>query len=228
MKNGQASIKTGNVDFGIRSPVNINNSVFSYWDTTWTPRNKSKASFAFGELGDDGSKMQFLETSSRGFFPVEITPMTFLFEHNEWWSDGNADEDGTAPTIDRIENIGFPSVMSDIAASFTKLGLEKSNDTVNGTVQASKVFVSVQWPWLTLPAVLVVLGAIFFIGTTATNRKAKMPLWKSSALAPFYHGLEELEGNEFKSSSTMEATAEGENVRLRYSEPKGRFMLQRP
>ncbi|CAI7605753.1 unnamed protein product [Penicillium discolor] len=113
--------------------------------------------------------------------------------------------------------------MSDIAASFTKLGLDSSTDTVSGTIQVNKVF----WYWLILPAVLVILGAIFFIGTTTTNRKAKMPLWKSSALAPFYHGLEKLEENEFESSSIMETTAEGENVRLGYSEAKGRFMLQR-
>ncbi|CAI7653598.1 unnamed protein product [Penicillium bialowiezense] len=218
MKNGQASIKTGNVDFGTRSPVDS--------DITWTPRNRSKASFAFSEYGD-GTSMQWVQISSWGFFPVEITPRTFIFEDNHW-SDGDLVVFDTNPLINRVRNIGFPSVMSDIAASFTKLVLENSNGTVNGTVQASKVFVSVQWPWLTLPAVLVVLGAMFFIGTTATNRKAKMPLWKSSALAPFYHGLEELEGNEFKSSSTMETTAEGENVRLRYSEAKGRFMLQRP
>lgn len=160
-----------------------------------------------------------------GVFPVERVPTTFLFEDNQWANDS----DGliSNPLIDRIQNIGFASVMSDVAASFTKMGLEKSNDTDNGTIQTSKVFVSVQWYWSILPAFLVVLGAIFFIGTTATNRKAKMPLWKSSALAPFYHGLEEYEGNEFKTSSIMETTAEREDVRLRYSEANGRFMLQR-
>jgi hypothetical protein len=54
-----------------------------------------------------------------------------------------------------------------------------------------------------------------------------MPLWKSSALAPFYYGLEEFEGYEFQTSSVMETTAESEDVRLRYSEVNGRYMLQK-
>lgn len=59
------------------------------------------------------------------------------------------------------------------------------------------------------------------------NQLLIMSLWKSSALAPFYHGLEELEGNELENSSIMETAAEREDVRLRYSEANGRFMLQR-
>lgn len=217
MKNGQASIKTGNVDLGNRYHTEAG--------VHWTPRNKSKASFAFAETSDR-INMQMLEISSRGFFPIERSPRIFLFEDNKW-SDGDLVVFDTDPLIHRIQKVGFASIMSDIAASFTKLGLDSSTDTVSGTVQVSKVFVSIQWYWLILPAVLVILGAIFFIGTTTTNRKAKMPLWKSSALAPFYHGLEKLEENEFESSSIMETTAEGENVRLGYSEAKGRFMLQR-
>ncbi|CAG8395938.1 unnamed protein product [Penicillium salamii] len=223
MENGRTSIQTVNVDFGIRTPDYPNDLVH------WTPNNKSKIGFAFDEvqfLPDGGPSNQFLVTVSSGFFPIEKYPTIFIFDFmdNQWMGD---DSYNPNPVIDHIKKIGFASLMSDVAASFTQMGLEKSNDTVNGTVQTSKVFVSVQWYWVTLPACLVVVGAIFFIGTTILNRKANMPLWKSSALAPFYHGLEEWEGNEFQSSSIMETAAEREDVRLRYSEANGRLMLQR-
>lgn len=163
MENGQASIRARNVDFGTRYVDNkspILNEVY------WTPGNKSKTSFTFGTLSD----YQQLSMSSGGFFPKERTPTIFRFEDNQWSNDEATSALPTNPLIDRIQDIRFGSVMSDVAASFTKMGLEKSTDTVNGTVQTSKDFVSVQWSWSILPAFLVVLGAIFFICTTATNK----------------------------------------------------------
>lgn len=155
-----------------------------------------------------------------GFFPIERNMVIFLFEEGRR-SDGAVDMFATNALINRIRNFGFPSVMSGVAASFMKTGLENSNATVNGTIETTKVFGSVQWYRLILSAFLVVLGITIFTGTAASNKKANIPLWKSSALAPFYHGLEELEGNEFKSASVIEATAEKEDVRLRYSEANG-------
>ncbi|CAG8924537.1 unnamed protein product [Penicillium salamii] len=223
MENGQASIQIVNMDFGIRTFDYPNELIH------WIPNNESKVDFAFDEdqLGFSvyGPTNKFLVRGSNGFFPVEEYPNIFTIDlTNHQWDDWGSNSD---PIIDRIKEIGFTSLMSDVAASFTQMGLENSNDTVNGTARTSKVFVSVQWYWVVLPACLVVVGTIFFIGTMILSRKANMPLWKSSALAPFYHGLEESEGNEFQSSSIMETAAEREDVRLRYSEANGRLMLQR-
>ncbi|CAG8305872.1 unnamed protein product [Penicillium salamii] len=225
IENGQASIQTVNVDFGIRT--------FDYPNTLihWTPNNKSKIDFAFdedqGPLPIYGPTNRFLVMGSDGFFPIEGYPDILLinpFTHqwNKSW------DHYLGPVIDHIKEIGYTSLMSDVAASFTQMGLDNSNHTVNGTARTSQVFVSVQWYWVMLPACLVIVGIIFFIGTTILSRNTNnMPLWKSSALAPFYHGLEESESNEFQSSSIMETAAEREDVRLRYSETNGRLMLQR-
>lgn len=72
--------------------------------------------------------------------------------------------------------LGFNTTITRLAAALTIQGMEDSKYTVNGTVYISDVFVSVQWPWLILPALLVLVGAVF-LGTTITlSRKSKLPL----------------------------------------------------
>lgn len=161
--------------------------------------------------------------SSRGFFPAEL-PILFYHEDN-MWINGDDNYNGN-PIISRIESVGFERIMSNVADSFTKMGLEKTNGTFNGTVHINEVFVSVRWLWLIVPAFSIVTGSIFFVGTMAVNRRAKMPLLKSSALAPFYHGLEKFEENEFMTASVMETAAERAEVQLECSEINGRLMLR--
>jgi hypothetical protein len=54
------------------------------------------------------------------------------------------------------------------------------------------IFVSVQWPYIILPAWLLLVVFIFLVATIVANGKGCVPLWKPSALAPFFHGLDSL------------------------------------
>jgi hypothetical protein len=117
--------------------------------------------------------------------------------------------------------------MSNVAASLTKLQLEKTKGTFSGTAHSSQVFVKVEWGWMILPGCLVLAGSLFFIAPMVVNRKAKMPLWKSSALASLYHGLEKQEGDRLVTSISMEVKAENSKVRLMSSDGNGRLVLRR-
>lgn len=52
-------------------------------------------------------------------------------------------------------------------------------------------YVQVCWPWMTLPYILMVGGTVFLVSTNFRGRRMKAPLWKSSANALLYHGLED-------------------------------------
>lgn len=209
MHDGQASIQAMNVDFGTRVVATF---------PCWAPTNKSKAAFTIC------NGVESVPFSSQGFFPVES--ITRFENSTGKWSYGWDTDDEENPLVYRIEEIGFEKMISNIAASYTQTGLEVSTDSVNGTVHSSKVFVSVQWYWLILPTLLMVTGSIFFAVTVLVNRRARIPLWKSSALAPFYHGLEKLGEGNFVSTSAMGKTANGVEVHLRDTEDDERLMLR--
>ncbi|KAJ5710540.1 hypothetical protein N7488_004696 [Penicillium malachiteum] len=170
--NGQASIQTGNIDFGTNfihtgSPDETNDGV-SYTGPCWAPQNKSK--IAFTSCLD----MDMVPLSGHTFFPAE-SPAIFENSTTQWTHKNNFDNDDS-PILNRIDRIGFEKMILNLAASFTKTGLEITNDTFDGTVHGSKVFVSVQWYWLILPTLLMISGTIFFTITVLANRRARIPL----------------------------------------------------
>ncbi|KAK4561538.1 hypothetical protein LTR86_004856 [Recurvomyces mirabilis] len=90
-----------------------------------------------------------------------------------------------------------------------------------GQTWAPQVFIQVRWLWLTLPAAVVVLGAVFIFTTIWQTARSGLPTWKSSILALVYHGLDnvrsvELEGLE--RLGDMEDHARRCDVRLTGSE----------
>ncbi|KAE8136997.1 hypothetical protein BDV38DRAFT_283388 [Aspergillus pseudotamarii] len=127
----------------------------------------------------------------------------------------------------RVRNTSLEEVMSNVAASLTKLSFDLSNDVVNGTVLVTEVYVSVAWIWLVLPALLLVLG-IILISTICVNKGQTLPLWKSSILAAFFHGHinTEPDGHDCHTISGMETIAADTKVRLRLSESNGQLILE--
>ncbi|PLB36247.1 DUF3176 domain-containing protein [Aspergillus candidus] len=180
--------------------------------------------------------MQKLQSQMSDVLPV-VNQIEWQWDSMEGWRtsaditgvEGESDfeRNGIELNADRIVTIGFEESMKRIAASLTRLGLKSTNESVHGTVKSDEIFVSVQWPWLVFPASLVLLGTIFLVFTIVLSRKNHVPLWKSSALPSFYHGLEKLGNNEYSTSSLMEKSAESTKVRLQYSKQHGRLMLLR-
>ncbi|KAJ5937098.1 hypothetical protein N7466_003548 [Penicillium verhagenii] len=231
--NGQASIHTGNPEFGMRynkRPGNFTKTggTSSFvptqedFTTCWIPDNKSKGGFAYC-VPWLNSSLPLISEGDFGFVPASESQTLLYPRHNgvgEWVTEIDS-------FIDRIDNLGFEKIMSNVAASLTKLQLVYTKETFSGTAHSSEVFVEVKWEWMILPGLLVLTGSLFFIATMVVNRKSRMPLWKSSALASFYHGLEEQEDGSLSTVISMEAQAEESKVRLMGSDGYGRLVLRR-
>lgn len=80
------------------------------------------------------------------------------------------------PLLERIQSVTFETIMSNIAASLTKLALDNTDRTVNGIAYSNEVFVSVKWFWLILPALMVLFGAIFLSVTMIISKSVDAPL----------------------------------------------------
>ena len=102
-------------------------------------------------------------------------------------------DSSTTPAPDVLQVVqsdNLTSLMGNMAASLTKLGLRLSNETVMGNVTVSEVYVVVDWEWMILPAVLEVAGVILLLATMMMTQRHNVSLWKTSSLALIYHGLE--------------------------------------
>lgn len=174
---------------------------------SYFPSTKN-ATFSFGYTG---------ETGSVGLYGVSAI------------SSSPDEKDGVNGEY-QLDRVGFEETMSNIAASLTRYGLKETNNSVNGTVHVTKGFVSVRWPWFIFPGILVFVGIIFLLMTISASKRSYAPLWKSSALAPYYHGIgdvDENEHHEYLTSSAMDKDAETKYVQLKQSENNGRLMLLR-
>lgn len=59
-----------------------------------------------------------------------------------------------------------------------------------GTATKIETFIHVEWARLILPVGTTVLGCVFLVTSIAESRQAKVAIWKSSALAALFHGLD--------------------------------------
>lgn len=135
----------------------------------------------------------------------------------------------TEDIIERIWAVGLDIVMDNIAASLTKYNLERSNDTVFGTMSVSELYVSVEWGWITLPAIVLLSTMVLFISTILGSRRHGLQLWKCAILPAMYHGLEDdilPDGPEYATVSQMRDMAKVP-VDLGFSGARNRLMFRR-
>ena len=109
---------------------------------------------------------------------------------------------GTAETATGF----FPAVMEQIWASpnltvtFQNLATSITNEmrksdtvqesTVPGQLGRVRTVLRVRWYWIVLPGLLLLISALFLLLTAIESSRTATPLWKGSALAVLYHGLE--------------------------------------
>ena len=93
-------------------------------------------------------------------------------------------------------------------------------EKVNGTTYKSETYINVNWPWLIMPTVLVLFGIVFLLAALVQTWWYKTVQWKSSSLAPLFHGLEGWSAPELNVHGRrhMEAAAEHMHVQLRPDE----------
>jgi hypothetical protein len=61
---------------------------------------------------------------------------------------------------------------------------------VLGTAYEMSTYVRIQWGWIALPALVVFMTGAFLAAAMLRSRTTRTKLWKSSALAMLFHGLD--------------------------------------
>jgi hypothetical protein len=61
---------------------------------------------------------------------------------------------------------------------------------VLGTSYEMSTYVRVQWGWIALPALVVLMTGAFLAAAILRSRTTRTKLWKSSPLAMFFYGLD--------------------------------------
>jgi hypothetical protein len=136
----------------------------------------------------------------------------------------------SSDAMEAIVPTGLSTVLGNVAASLTRLGLDESNRTISGTIFVSEVFVDVRWEWFILPCFLELAGGGFLIATIIVSKRQKVLTWKSSLYVLLYHGLERevLENHPTADTvSGMEQVARSTTVRLKMSDHGDRIALGR-
>ena len=78
---------------------------------------------------------------------------------------------------------GLDLMMSEIAQSMTNAFRASGGAVpVRGTAFELDTFIHVRWPWIALPALVLLCTTFFLLAAILTNRKSGTKLWKGSAL----------------------------------------------
>ena len=241
--NGNTTVQVLDEDYGIISAPN-------YGELCWRPSSLAEQPPTNTRVENSTFSLAFNETNMAwcGLPPEWISQISSVLKGSvqmRFTSDGGTDGrivvsttiiEQTAPAhIDAVGGLGqvFPGIinaLTDASLHATEYNNSLAVNFLNGTIWTEKVFVVVNWAWLSLPIALI-LGGLCFLGLTmvATRRHA-VPLWKSSALSFLYHGLTDIANNDdnaYETRSDMEEAAQLLSVRLGPDpEREGRFMLQ--
>ncbi|CAI7613061.1 unnamed protein product [Penicillium viridicatum] len=151
--------------------------------------------------------------------------------HQIYWGRSSGTSDlNSSDVFERAMRLGLEKMMNNIADSLTNLALRETLNKSNGTPYVSEVYVQVHWPWVALPAAVIVLSSVLLIATARITKSQDRRLWKTSSLPILYHGLDEdllKDTEEYSTLSKMETTADSTNVGLELSDTNGRVLLQR-
>lgn len=106
--------------------------------------------------------------------------------------------------------------MDNIVTTLTNYYRDSSNVTVSGQAGQTEFYVQVSWPWITLPAFLVIAGNIFLILAMFETKRPGARIRKNSEVALLFHGLEESdqELSALHTSSGIEHVASGTRVKV--------------
>jgi len=86
-------------------------------------------------------------------------------------------------------NNDINQTMTDLATTMGNHIRLKGASHASGTTDAMVTFIHVRWLWLILPFSLEALTLVTLIATVILSAVRAVPIWKSSALVPMFHGL---------------------------------------
>lgn len=117
--------------------------------------------------------------------------------------------------------------MNNIATALKNHIRDSSNITVIGQVGQTQIFVHVVWPWIILPALLVISGIFFLILVMLKTKKHKACIWKTSELSLLFLGLKNIdhELHAFRKLSEMEQAASEIRIKMTETSNDGWILL---
>ncbi|KAL0465208.1 hypothetical protein QR685DRAFT_508311 [Neurospora intermedia] len=117
---------------------------------------------------------------------------------------------------------GLEMLMSDLAVALTSTFRTLTAVPINGTSLSYETFVSVRWGFVALPVTAVILAAVFLGLAAWETKRSGASLWKTSALAMLFHGLDEDARERFEDLRSLEAKKrESRYVKVRLSAEEG-------
>ncbi|KAL2064952.1 hypothetical protein VTL71DRAFT_4092 [Oculimacula yallundae] len=87
-------------------------------------------------------------------------------------------------------NDGIPQAMKELATAMTVAFRSFKTVPVYGEATSIQTYVRVQWVWIVLPLFVVGATAIFLVFAMISTSRNGMELWKGSALAMLFYGLD--------------------------------------
>jgi hypothetical protein len=86
---------------------------------------------------------------------------------------------------------GLPDLSDGLAKTMTN-AMRASGGAVPvlGTAYERSTYVHIRWGWIALPAIVVLMTGAFLAAAMLRSRTTRTKLWKSSALAMLFHGLD--------------------------------------
>ncbi|KAI0102619.1 hypothetical protein GGR51DRAFT_527087 [Nemania sp. FL0031] len=118
-------------------------------------------------------------------------------------------------------------IINNVATSITNaIRTCPASTYVKGAVWAQETFIYIQWVWLSLPIILVLLSIAVLAAIAYSAHRSNVPLWKSSILPIVFHGIEawdtevvqDMRMGLLEERRTMEQRAQWLNVSLSRSE----------
>ncbi|KAL3417623.1 hypothetical protein PVAG01_10633 [Phlyctema vagabunda] len=100
---------------------------------------------------------------------------------------------------------GLPRLMSDLATAMT-VAFRSFNGKIDiiGSATTLETYVKVRWVWISLPLFVVLATTAFLVLAMLQSRKSGTELWKGSALALLFYGLDHATKVQFGTVSTFE------------------------
>lgn len=130
-------------------------------------------------------------------------------------------------SFDRV-NETFQNISDSMTKFIRQNSFSRWSNPAEGVVMHNQTCLSVRWPWLAFPAVLVLLAASLFVVIIIDTRPtgSRAPIWKSSPLPLLFHGLELINKSQaaVNDVNEMEDLAKGLIVRLGPAEEGLKFV----
>lgn len=102
--------------------------------------------------------------------------------------------------FERIQSV-FRNISDSLTTYLRTHGNASHSEPATGQVLHYATCLGIQWPWITLPAVLAVLTILFLVLVVESTGRFETPVWKASLLPWILDGASEVENSKLSSDS---------------------------